>query len=133
MRISRSSHHSDNFHHFGLENGILTKLKSGFKRPNNITRLQINVDGVSVYKKNKSKLEFRPILGRLIDCRDTVPFEINLYCGKSKQPSLDDYLRPFIVEAKYLEENGLEWKGRHYYVTIRPFYCDSFVPRTSFH
>ena len=130
MRTTRDSPDSQNFHHFGLEKGIINKLESGFKQDTNVIRLQVNVDGVSVYKKSRSKLQFWPILGRLVDCRDTMPFEISVYCGNSKPPDLDAYLRPFIDEAKHLEENGLLWRGRHYRFIIWAISCDA--PARSF-
>lgn len=53
------------------------------------------------------------------------PFAVSLYLGKSKPPSVDDFLRPFMNEMKVLETEGLEFDGIKYTVGIKSISCDA--------
>ena len=125
MRTTRKRPQSAHFHHFGLVKGLRMKLDSGLKADDGVIRINTNVDGIPVFKKSRSKIQFWPILAQAMDCNDSEPFEVSVYCGKTKPPSVDDFMQPFLDEAIDLSENGLVWRGKHYRVEFRAMICDA--------
>ena len=59
----------------------------------NTIRLQINIDGLSLFKK--SSVQLWPILGKVSFEKE--PFVIGIFCGNSKPRDLEEYLADFVV------------------------------------
>ena len=122
----------DNFEHFGLLNGIVKKIRKGVKNEVHQLNLIINIDGIPLYRS--SKINFWPILGRIINCEDIRPFVISVYSGRSKPPDLKTFLSPFLEEMKRLEKRSLTVDGRSFHVILKSVICDaparSFVKAT---
>ena len=123
---SKSDEH---FEHFGLIRGIVRKLRNGMPpvTTHSLT-LQIHVDGIPLF--HSSKTNFWPILGRIVNCTDSRPFIISVYCGPSKPPNLQEYLQPFIDEMKNLEKRSLTVDRRSFQVILKAIVCDA--PARSF-
>ena len=76
-----------------------------------------------LYKSKQSELW--PILVRVLNAKDTRPFPVSLYVGKSKPPSLEAFLRPFLDELKPIMKNGITIEDVHYEVKIANVACDA--------
>ena len=76
-----------------------------------------------IYKTNTQELW--PILVRVVNAKDTQPFAVSVFLGKTKPPSLETFLRPFIDEARELMDHGLTVNEIHYRVEIANFTCDA--------
>lgn len=116
------------YYHFGIAKGIECNLKQNHTNyPFDRIKIQINVDGVPLFKSTNS--QFWPIQGMidLPEIRD--PFLIGLYYGNSK-PSNLDFLDNFVSEYKLLLETGFEYGDVSYPVEISAFVCDA--PARSF-
>ena len=111
------------YSYLGIKAGILEALKHTNQDEDNLF-LDINIDGVPLTKSSNSQLW--PILGS-INNSDFV-FVIAVFHSFSK-PSCD-YLNDFIVEAKQLIKDGLNYNDRYFTFSIRSFICDS--PARSF-
>ncbi|XP_076313124.1 uncharacterized protein LOC143226245 [Tachypleus tridentatus] len=111
------------YHHFGISKGINQMLYPesipGVKK----LLLQINIDGLPLFKS--SKLQFWPILGMLDHKGLKQPFLIGLFAGNSKPQNLDEYMKDFVEEMKYLERVGLNFGDRHFQIWISAIICDA--------
>ncbi len=112
------------FCYFEIKNGIIDNISS--VNSNTIT-LQINIDGLPLFKSSKTELWL--ILGMIEKFCDRMqinrhPFIIGVYCGNKKPSDLDQYLNDFVTEAVELQTNGIILDGRHYNVKISSFVCD---------
>jgi len=66
--------------------------------------LQINVDGLPLYKSNNT--QFWPILGLIMNCSPREPFVIGLFCRNSKPNNVAAYLNDFVTEFEALQISG---------------------------
>lgn len=82
-----------------------------------ILYLKVNIDGLPLSKSSKSQLW--PILGSLNDTEKV--FEIAVYHGTSKPNSCMDFLEDFIHETQFLQEVGLEVKGKQFSFCLTAF------------
>jgi hypothetical protein len=115
---------SKSFHHFSLKKGLLAKLKKGLVDRNILTiKIQFNIDGTSVFKTNS--VDLWPILCRVTNSLDSLPFIVSIFAGKGKPPNLEDFLRPFLTELIQLQNEGLEFEDKFYSVEITSFVCDA--------
>jgi hypothetical protein len=74
------------YHHFGIQNGIMSCLKHMDDLVSEITlNLQFNIDGLPLFKS--SCTEFWPILC-MVKQSSAKPFLVGLYCGKKNQLTL---------------------------------------------
>ncbi len=121
---------SKEFHYIedGLKNGIRMQLNSGYNFPDNKIRLEVNVDGIPVFKSPPTN--FWPILCRVIGVNDHSPFLCGAYCGESKPKSVADFLNPLIRDINHLGETGIDHNGIHFRVELARVVCD--VPARSF-
>ena len=113
------------YSYLGIKAGILEALKHTNQDEDNLF-LDINIDGVPLTKSSNSQLW--PILGS-INNSDFV-FVIAVFHSFSKPSCVNDYLNDFIVEAKQLIKDGLNYNDRYFTFSIRSFICDS--PARSF-
>lgn len=109
--------------YFGLEEKLKLRLRSGFKNHVDKILLQINIDGLPLFKS--SSLELYPILVRCIDLVDSSPFTVALYCGTGKPDPLDIFLFDFIQETAKLKQDGILYAEKCYSVDIQLFVCDA--------
>jgi len=123
MRRTRKNASCNNFHHFGLIDGILRKLKRGLNSITTVLQILISIDGIPLSKS--SSLCFWPILARVINIYDTEPFEVSIHCGTGSPPDMEAFLKPFIEEMLRLEAEGLYFKGKRYDVELIAAICDA--------
>lgn len=109
--------------YLGILNQLVLKLKSGLKSDGNIISLQINVDGLPLFKS--SATEFYPILALCSNLHDRSPFPIACFCGTGKPEPLETFLRPFMQEVQDLKSNGISFEGKQYVFQIECFICDA--------
>lgn len=79
---------------------------------------------------NSCLTNFWPILCRASIVVDIRPFAVSVFCDKGKPNALESFLRPFLEELIYLEENRLDLKGIKLSVILQAFICDA--PARSF-
>ncbi|KAJ8935705.1 hypothetical protein NQ314_012682 [Rhamnusium bicolor] len=109
--------------YFGIEGKLAAKLKHGLKNNVNVILLQINIDGLPLFKS--SSTEIYPILGLCNDLVDNTPFTIAVYCGSGKPDPIDIFLKDFITEAKKFKCDGLVFQNYRYDFDIHFFICDT--------
>ncbi|XP_045023694.1 uncharacterized protein LOC123468102 [Daphnia magna] len=88
-----------------------------------IIKIQVNIDGTQIFKTNS--IDLWPILGRVINSLDALPFVISVFVGKGKPPNLEEYLRPFLEELMALQSEDLECMGITYSIEMSSFVCDA--------
>ena len=119
------------FYYKGIKKGILTMIGNKCMdklQTCSIISLIINIDGLPLF--HSSKLQLRPILGLVNECKQFGPFVIGLFSGKSKPSSLDAYLQPLIDELKFIFEHGIEIYDKTLKLQLEAFVCDA--PARSF-
>ncbi|XP_065643005.1 uncharacterized protein LOC136074598 [Hydra vulgaris] len=90
-----------------------------------VLNLQINVDGIPLFRS--SKRQFWPILSAV---NHNSPMIVALYQGNSKPNSVNEFLKDFIDEYKFLKCNGVTHNGKNYTVILHSVICDA--PARSF-
>lgn len=115
------------YFHLGIEKQ-LRKIPSTAIVEKNEVLLDIGVDGLPLYKSSSETLW--PIMGRAVNIKEIEVFLIGTYLGKKKPSNVDLYLHDFILEVKYLRENGIMLHNRQLKFDIRAFVCDA--PARSF-
>ena len=93
------------YHYFGIADTLRHVLSSHTLSQGQVLQLQINMDGLPVYKSVKSDLW--PILGLLFHKGSVFisePFCIGVYYGPSKPTSAHDYVRQFVEEFNLLHK-----------------------------
>jgi hypothetical protein len=110
------------YYHFGIKVGLLFLLKQmqTSSHVDNHLSLQVNFDGVSLFKSSVTTLW--PILGHCMGVGNST-FIIGCYYG-NKKPSAQSYLSPFVAEAHYIMTNGLQIDGIQYQISMH-FGCDA--------
>ena len=119
--------------HFGLENGIKRALRSCDVADNQEIHLQINVDGLPLFKSSSS--QFWPILCLVKQPELTDPFVVGLFGGNAKPPV--NFLQDFISELQLLKRKGLTVGVSRVHIKLLNFVCDAparaFVKCTKLH
>ena len=112
------------YHHFGLVQGILSRLKC-LTLPVNLTALtlQFNIDGLPLFKS--SRLQFWPILAMLKCDYTKSPFIVGIFCGLSKPKCVVEYLQTFIDDLRNVLANGIVHNGKQLIVQVSSFVCDA--------
>lgn len=86
--------------------------------------INISMDGLPIYKSSKD--EFWPILFNIFEVPKLQPMVIGIYSGKGKPSNAEEFLIPFVEEAKPILEDGLTLEnGQILQVRIRCFISDS--------
>lgn len=114
---------SGQYYHFGLKSGI----ERHFQHDVSEIKLVIGIDGLPIAKSTSS--QFWPILAYIRPYNNIV-FPIGIYHGNHKPSNCNDFLKDFIIEAKYLISNGITLNNNLYEVTVDVICCDS--PAKSF-
>jgi hypothetical protein len=108
--------------HIGLSKGISALLG---RYPHTVDRieLQINVDGIPLFKSSNTALW--PILCLVSNIDSENPFVVGLFCGKEKPKSAAEFLSDFVTETVDLIKNGLIFENKLFPVVIHSFVCDA--------
>lgn len=108
---------------------LIGKIADGFT-----FRLQINIDGLPLFKS--SNLQLWPILGLFLGFKLKEPVVIGLFSGTKKPNAPDEFLRDFTDELKQLHE-GFFFRGKKVFIELDSVICDtparSFVKNTKAH
>jgi len=83
--------------------------------------IDINMDGLPLHKS--SPIKFWPILGRIVRTKNE-PFIIALFKGRV-DPSVKDFLKPFVKEVDHLLRNGYTNNDIAYKFSIRHYILDA--------
>ena len=108
------------YYHFGIQEGLRAFLKGKTIHSNEL-RLQVNVDGLPLFKSSGG--QFWPILCRT-DGEECSPFIVGLFYGLSKPTDLQ-FFKAFIDEYKLIKNEGFIHDLVTYPVTISCFICDA--------
>ena len=126
-----------NFLYFGMEKSITRKvlwMGNGAALPS-ILSIHVFVDGLKLY--NSSSKVFWPIVCSVLNIDDCEPFVVGCYCGDSKPPSLENFLREFITEYVSCKEDGILIRDKLYKLQIKAIIADaqarSFIKRIKGH
>jgi hypothetical protein len=109
--------------HLGILNQLLIKMADGLKT--NVTKilLQININGLPLFKS--SNIELYPILGVCSDFINDTPFIISCFVGTGKPDPIETFLAPFLLEFKKLQLAGFDCNNKHFNIDIKFFICDA--------
>ena len=137
-RVSLTTMNNDGmYHHFGIKNGIqkLFENLSPHVAVNNTILLQINIDGLPIFKSSRSHMW--PILGKLISPPLNDVFTIGIHYGKQK-PVIPEYLNAFVSESEDLQGGFyLSGHGILFNLKIHSIVCDAparaFVKKVKSH
>lgn len=110
-------------YYYGIENNVMNKLKSGIIETKDTILLQINVDGLPLFKSSATDLY--PILGMSKEFLDTSPFTIALFCGNGKPDPLEIFLRNFIEELTLLRGKKINFQGKLFSIAVHFFIADA--------
>lgn len=110
-------------HYFGLEETLLTKLKYGISENVEKILIQINIDGLPLFKSTSTELY--PILARCIALKDNSPFTVALFCGTGKPDPIEIFLQDFITEVNDLKTRKIMYQNKLYDFDIHFFICDA--------
>lgn len=103
--------------------GIKYCLESYFKSLDISISLNINIDGIPIYKS--SKIQFWPILFTIHEIKNFTPMVVGIYCGDSKPGSIQTYLQRLVEELQPLLETGFIINNNRVNIKIRCFICDA--------
>lgn len=109
--------------YLGILRHLLHKLRDGFKISTTKIHLQVNIDGLPLFKS--SSVELYPILGMCPQLVDDTPFAIACFSGNGKPDPLDAFLKDFMDEVKVLRANGFIFEEKHFDFDIDFFICDA--------
>ena len=122
------------YSHVGLSNG-LCKIVDNDKFGLTHLSLQINIDGIPLFKSSSTSLW--PILCSVVNSVHKEPFVIGIFCGKDKPSSAKDFLKEFVDETCELLANGLTFNRHNLSVSKHSFVLDAparaFVEGTKSH
>jgi hypothetical protein len=86
-------------------------------------KIQLNYDGVPIFKRNTSSIW--PLLCTLCNLPGSNVFPIMLSYGESAHPTNNDLLIPVITDLKKLFENGFFFNEKQYQVELNAIICDA--------
>jgi len=110
------------YYHLGLVNGLLYLLQHTDTKVDHI-ELQVNVDGIPLYKSSSTSLW--PILVYVRNMKFSEPFVVGIFCGREKPGSAAEYVKEFVDEAFHVMQHGLVVDEKTITVTIHSFICDA--------
>lgn len=106
-------------------NGLKACLDQWFANvdENKSISLNINVDGLPIYKS--SKYQLWPILCNVHEMPQLSPLPVGIFLGKSKPSNVNEFLTPFVDELLPILENGYVVNYQTIDVRVRCLICDS--------
>ncbi|PIK55221.1 hypothetical protein BSL78_07951 [Apostichopus japonicus] len=110
--------------HIGIVTSITARLTQFAKDFHSETvKLQINTGGVPLFRS--SNVALWPILGKIKEIANCVPFVIGLFSGKTKLGSVNEFLTDFVDEMSKVEVDGIIFNSKHYPVSLDSVICDA--------
>lgn len=105
--------------------GVKYCLESYFKNLDSSISisLNINIDGIPIYKS--SKTQFWPILIAIHEIDNFDPMVVGIYCGEKKPASIHNYLKTLVDELQPLLQNGMIINNNKVEIKVRCFICDA--------
>jgi hypothetical protein len=122
-KIHVDINNDENFVYLGLKNNLSYIVRRKFSFLNigfNDLNIQINVDGLPLYKS--SNVSLWPILMKIYNV--TMPFPIALYCGIGK-PKLDTFLSKLCAELTDILTNHFSVNSYVFRISNVIFVCDT--------
>lgn len=107
--------------HHGLKNNLTRYFKN--LTENKIVTIDVNFDGLPTYKS--SKVEFWPILIKIIEIPSIPVLVVGIYCGVGKPSDLNEFLMSFVTEALEIIKEPIEINNFQLSIKIRAIICDS--------
>jgi hypothetical protein len=109
--------------HFSLKDQ-LEKIAKDSNNNFNLFKLQISVDGIPLSRS--SSKQFWPILGCVVNIKNSKPFAIGVYFGDEEPSSSSLFLKQFVEEAsEVINKNILGLNNNIIKVEISAFVCDA--------
>lgn len=99
---------------------MILSINKDFTENNNFIKLNVNVDGIPLYKSSNE--QFWPILIKFSNFK---PALVALYCGKSKPEPVEQFLKDFLEEYMHLSQDGVVVEGKRLGLDIISFICDA--------
>lgn len=96
--------HAGEYYHFGIEKQLLDRNI----KIDNLIVIDISTDGLPLFK-NSSCLKLWPILGSLVNDKNSAPFLIGAYVGRKDPKSSDDFFKQFCTEIKVLNLSTFDY------------------------
>ena len=128
------------YYHFGIINGLKKLVDGGLVISSTgddtkLIQLQINVDGLPVYKSTNYQLW--PIVGMVVNASAKIPFVIGVFGGHKKPGDISEYLHDFVEECLTFEQSEIFLGSDVYAFKIHSILCDAparaFVTNTKGH
>lgn len=116
-----------NYRHFGLANAIKENIPLNLKNNASVIHIVAGIDGSPLFKSTAE--EFWPILSYIQPNRSNV-FRVGIYCGNRKPLDSNKFLKYFVEEINFLDNNGIEINGKNFKVMLDVLCCDA--PAKSF-
>uniref|UniRef100_A0A182WHN2 Uncharacterized protein n=1 Tax=Anopheles minimus TaxID=112268 RepID=A0A182WHN2_9DIPT len=88
-----------------------------------VLSLNISIDGLPLHKSGPAT--FWPILINIYEMPQVAPMVVAIFCGVSKPPRLEDYLRPLITELNELSDESIVINNIHHMVKVRAVIADA--------
>ena len=123
------------FCYFGLKAGITRRFNAGvvsFPLPtvaafeglqqDKTLSITVGIDGLPISKS--SRKQFWPILARLDQSKDSMPFPVAIYYGEEKPP-VSEFLKDFVDECLHYEQAGFTAEGTVYGFRVRCVVADA--------
>lgn len=110
------------YSHFGLEKGIIYRMKSSTSPNTNELTVDVNMDGLSVH--NSTGMECWPILARCRQLSDPRPFVVGLFTGEGKPDPIQVYLKDYVAEVKRLEATEVRYENTCFKIKVKLYICD---------
>ena len=101
--------------YFGIQKGMQQILLHNTLE-NNCASLVFNIEGLPLFKSSVTQLWPIFTYFNMFDI-----FIIAIYGGDSKPYPLSEFLQDFINELSNLIQDGFDWNGKHFHVTIKCF------------
>jgi len=92
-----------------------------------VIHIVAGIDGSPLFKSTAE--EFWPILSYIQPNRSNV-FRVGIYCGNRKPLDSNKFLKYFVEEINFLDNNGIEINGKNFKVMLDVLCCDA--PAKSF-
>jgi hypothetical protein len=123
-----------NYYHFGLANVIKENIPLNLKNNDSVIHIVTGIDGLPLFKSTAE--EFWPIFAYIQPNRSNV-FPVGIYCGNRKPLDSNTFLKYFVEEINFLDNNGIEINGKNFKVMLDVLCCDapakSFILKTKGH
>uniref|UniRef100_A0A8D8SGN3 Transposase domain-containing protein n=1 Tax=Cacopsylla melanoneura TaxID=428564 RepID=A0A8D8SGN3_9HEMI len=112
--------HPGQYIHFGFKSAFIALLEKEEGRNLGTVKLDLNVDGLPLFKSSKDSLW--PILISIVSKQPVAV--VGGYYGPSK-PNVHVYLQKFIDEYNHFNTHGIEFREKTYFPVIDILCCDA--------